>query len=274
MRQFWIRNARGETFDMNREDAFFSNPKGLGISRKSSYERAGYLWAAKEDYMSQKKPQGDMVFDGYEQYDEFMRIAQYTPLTLMYQPLDTMYYMDVDSFTIDKGEISYRDTFLTCKVVFNGTSPWYLENVFARRETAEDNGKRYGYTYPYTYAGGAAGETVLQNNSGMDAYCRLVIYGPVLNPAWKVTRSGALVAEGRVLAEIGKDFCLVVDADPKNLEIAKCDLLGEKVADLYEKSDFDTDRFIYLPPGEVKLKVEHAGPDDIKFYAEVREFAG
>ena len=273
MRKFWIRNARGETFDMNREDAFFSNPKGLGIARKSSYERLGDIWTVKENYMSQKKPQGDMIFDGYEQYDEFLRIVQYTPLTLLYQPLDTMYYMDVDSFTIEKGEISYKDTFLTCKVVFNGTSPWYLENVFTRREAAE-GGKQYTYKYPYTYVDDAIGEATLQNNSGMEAYCRLVIYGPVKNPSWKVTKGEETIVEGRVLEEIGKDSCLVVNSDPDRLEIAQYDWLGGYEQDLYEKSDFDTERFLYLPPGEARIKVDHAGPAAIKFYTEVREFAG
>lgn len=273
MRKFWIRNARGEIFDMNREDAFFSNPKGLGISRKSSYERIGYMWTAKEDYMSQKKPQGDMVFDGYEQYDEFLKIVQHTPLTLMYQPLITMYYMDVDSFTIEKGEISYKDAFLTCKVTFNGISPWYMKAVFKRKEST-DGGKIYAYAYPYTYRDNVIGEATLQNNSGMEAYCRIVIYGPVDNPAWKITRGEHTVVEGKILTEIGKDSCLVVDSNPNKLEIAEYDLLGNCVADLYEKSDFDTGRFVYLPIGESKIKVSHAGGTDIRFYVEVREFAG
>ena len=42
MRKFWVRNARGQVFDMNREDAFFSKPKGLGIARKAAYTQIGY----------------------------------------------------------------------------------------------------------------------------------------------------------------------------------------------------------------------------------------
>ena len=71
MRKFWVRNARGQVFDMNREDAFFSKPKGLGIARKAAYTQIGYSFMEKENVLSQKKPYGNMVFDGYEQYDEF-----------------------------------------------------------------------------------------------------------------------------------------------------------------------------------------------------------
>ncbi len=92
MRRFWVKNAKGQVFDMNREDAFFSAPKGLGIARKTTYVQVGYSWMEKETSLSQKKPYGNMVFDGYKQYDEFLQIIQYTPLVLMYQPIDTMYY--------------------------------------------------------------------------------------------------------------------------------------------------------------------------------------
>ena len=273
MRKFWVRNARGQVFDMNRDDAFFSKPKGLGIARKAAYTQIGYSFMEKENVLSQKKPYGNMVFDGYEQYEEFCRILQFTPLVLMYQPLDTMYYMDVNTFTIEKGDISEKDTFLTCKVTFEGTTPWYAEKKAVRKESALD-GKKYEYAYPYLYTDYASGEAELVNDSGMEAYCRLKLYGPLDTPYWRLVQNGVTVSEGKVLGKIENGSCLVVDSNPGSLEIAEYDLLERFVKDRYEDSDFDTRRFIYLPPGSSRLKISHAGTANVKFLVEVMEFAG
>ncbi len=272
MRKFWIKNAKGEIFDMNREDAFFSNPRGLGFSRKASFSRIGYMWAAKEDYADQKKPYGDMVFDGYEQYEEFVKIARHTPLTLIYQPLEVNYYMDIESFSIEKGEISYKDTFLTCKVTFNGISPWYTDKIYKRSH--ESAGKIYPYQYSYTYADAMSGEVNIENESAMDAYTKIVIYGPVKNPTWKATQLDVTIVEGKVLAELGEESCLVIDSNPNHLQIAECDLSGRFIRDLYCQSDFSTGRFLYIPQGNTKFKVSHSGFSYLQFYVEVMEFAG
>ena len=273
MRKFWVKNAKGQIFDMNREDAFFSSPKGLGISRKVTYQQLGYSWAEKQNILSQKKPYGNMVFDGYEQYDEFLDIIQHTPLVLMYQPLDTTYYLDVNTFTLDKSEISYKDTFLTCKVTFEGKTPWYVTRTVNRGEN-EAEGKVYNYRYPYTYKDSATGEAVLNNGSSLEAYCRLVFYGPIINPAWQLSQAGKQVAAGRMLSELSADTCLVINSDPLSYEIAEYDMLGQKIKDRYEESDFNTQRFIMLPPGNSTLRVSHEGASKIRFYVEVTEFAG
>lgn len=273
MRQFWIKNSKGQTFDMNREDAFFSDPKGLGISRKTTYEQVGYSWLEKENILSQKKPYGNMIFDGYEQYDEFINIVQYTPLILMYQPLDTMYYMDVNTFTIDKSEISNEDTFLTCKVTFEGSSPWYKKRTISRN-VIDSAGKNYSYAYPYTYSDLQSGKAELKNESGIEAYCRLKLYGPLTNPSWKLSQNNVLISEGKVIATIGSGSCLIVDSDPTKMEISEYDLLETFVSSLYEKSDFSTNRFIYVPVGKSTLKITHEGPGEVRYAAEVIEFVG
>lgn len=273
MRQFWIKNAKGQIFDMNREDAFFSDPKGLGISRKTTYEQTGFSWIEKENILSQKKPYGNMVFDGYEQYDEFVNIVQYTPLILMYQPLDTMYYMDVNTFTIDKSEISSKDTFLTCKVVFEGVTPWYKVKEVSKKKS-DNLGKKYRYEYPYTYVDSQSGEAELFNGSGMEAYCRLKVFGPVKNPFWKVTQNDKTITDGKILAEIDRESCIIVNSDPRKLEISKCDLYENVQEDLYEKSDFSTTRFIYVPCGKSRIKIGHEGSGEIAFWVEVMELVG
>lgn len=273
MRQFWIKNAKGQIFDMNREDAFFSDPKGLGISRKTTYEQVGYSWKEKESALSQKKPYGNMIFDGYEQYDEFLKIIQYTPLVLMYQPLDTTYFMDVNTFTIEKSDINYKDTFLTCKVVFEGTTPWYELKKFKKKES-DFAGKNYNYTYPYVYIDSQSGEVELINDSGTEAYCKVRLYGPLINPFWKLTQGDITITEGKVISVIDAKSCMVVNSDPRKLEIAEYDLFEQCIRDLYEWSDFSTGRFIYLPCGTSKLKVGHEGSGKIDFLVEVMEFAG
>lgn len=273
MRQFWVKNAKGQIFDMNREDAFFSDPRGLGISRKTTYDQVGFSYREKECVLSQKKPYGNMIFDGYEQYDEFLKVIQFTPLTLMYQPLNTMYFMDVNTFTIEKNEISHKDGFLSCKVVFDGITPWY-EVKKVEKSVVESTGKKYVYSYPYIYLDSQSGEVELFNGSGINAYCKIKINGPVVNPMWKLVRGEEVLTDGRVFLEIKKDFSLVVNSDPMNLEIAEYDSLNQIVNDRYEDSDFSTNRFILIPPGRSKLKISHEGMGEISFLIEVMEFAG
>ncbi len=174
---------------------------------------------------------------------------------------------------MEKGEISVKDTFLTCKVTFEGRSPWYVAKKIIRKES-DSGGKRYSYVYPYSYLNRSIGEAEIINNSGMEAYFKIKIYGPVINPVWRLVQGGHTVADGRLLAEIGKDSCLIINSDPGVIEIAEYDLVGRYLKDRYEDSDFDTERFIYPPPGASVLKVGHAGSSAVKFIAEVMEFAG
>ncbi|MCD8097013.1 MAG: hypothetical protein LUE31_03050 [Lachnospiraceae bacterium] len=273
MRQFWVKNAKGQIFDMNREDAFFGNPKGLGIDRDTKYERVGYSYTEVENELEQSKPNGTMVFDGYEQYDEFLDIVKYTPLIFMYQPLDTMYYMDVNTFTIEKTEIDYKKVFLSCKVVFEGNSPWYIQKK-ASVQSNEAEGKIYEYTYPYQYAENSAGTMALENNSSKDAYCRLIIYGYAEDPSWNLKQDGEILYSGAVSTTIHTGEILVVDSDPTEYEIYRYDESGARSEDLYGSSDFDTERFLYIPPGKSILAVSHSGSDTISFRVEVTEFVG
>lgn len=273
MRKFWIKNAKGEIFDMNREDAFFSKPKGLGISRKTTYEQLGVVFEAKKSLLSQKKPSGEMVFDGYKQYEEFLNVVRHIPLTLIYQPINELFYMEVYSFSLEKGEIDYKDGLLKCKVTFEGVTPWYKSTEISMSKDG-DSGKTYSYKYPFTYADSKSGEVNIRNNSNEEAYCSLRIYGPVKNPIWKLTKGEKILLEGRIFAEIKTGNYLVVNSNPKKLEIAEYNNYGLLVKDLYANSDFATSRFIYAPTGLTKLKISHEGVGDIKFLVEVMEFAG
>ncbi len=273
MREFYVKNAKGIIFDMNREDAFFSSPKGLGIARKTTYNRIGYSYVEETNILSQKKPYGNMVFDGYEQYDEFLDVIKYTPLTLMYKPLDTMYYMDVNTFTMEKTEISYKDASLTCKVTFEGKTPWYVEKTSIKQENTAE-GKAYSYEYPYQYADYSIGTITIENNSAEDAYCKLTINGAAENPFWTLIQDGETVLSGRMYSSISSGSYLVIDSDPSAYEIYEYDSYGQKVQDRYEESDFDTERFLYIPPGTSTLRVGHGGSTEISFKVEVTEFAG
>ena len=159
------------------------------------------------------------------------------------------------------------------KVVFEGMTPWYVSKKILKKEM-NAAGKNYHYRYPYIYTDSQIGTAELINNSGIEAYCRLKLYGPLKNPFWKLTKGDVTVTEGKVLAEIGAESCMVINSNPQKIEIAEYDLFEQYVKDIYEQSDFSTGRFIYLPCGTSKLKVAHEGSGKIDFLVEVMEFAG
>lgn len=271
MRKFSVINAKGTIFDMMRTDAFFSDPSGLGTKAKNSYTTVGTSFINTKTAVEQKKPSGTMNFTGYKQYDEFMNVIKFKPLVLVYEPYEgNVLYMDCDSYEITKEEINHKTNRLECKIKFNGTSTWYHEEKVLKNEPLH-RGKKYTYKYPYTYTESASGVINITNQSNLAAYVKITVIGPVKNPSWVLIKSGATVATGKMNLTLKEGQRLVVNSDPANLEICIYDEKNQRLKDVYEKSDFSTDRFIYPPSGESKLTFSHEDANEMKIWAEVKE---
>ena len=89
MRQFKLTNANGQTFDLMRKDAFFHAPTGLGWGVDASAVEVGDTYVVTGRKPQRPAPAGEMVFEGYDQYDEFMAFVQVGGLILAYKPRTT-----------------------------------------------------------------------------------------------------------------------------------------------------------------------------------------
>lgn len=132
-------------------------------------------------------------------------------------------------------------------------------------------GKVYPYTYQYAYVENKVGTISFNNQSNIPAYVKLSFLGPAENPKWILTKNKEIVLEGKINISIPEGQRIIVNSDPLKMEIAIYDNYGKLVEDAYEKSDFSTERFIYLPIGESTLTCSHEGDQEIKVWAEVKE---
>ena len=141
MRRFKLTNAAGQTFDLMRKDAFLHEPDGLGFSRSVSSLLSGESWLVTENDPEQPQPTGEIVFKGYEQYQEFMAFISFGGLYFWYAPLDKWYSAPCIAINLGKSEIEQGTLRLICPITF------LLESQWTQKETVTiepiDGGKIY-----------------------------------------------------------------------------------------------------------------------------------
>lgn len=256
MRKFSLTNANGETFDLMQPEAFLHDPAGLGFGTQADWQRAGDAWAAVDQSEQQPAVTGELVFADYAAYERFLRFARVGGLTLGYCPLQVWQYLD-GLLTVEKGEIDAASRRLICPMSFAGASPWYIRRQEYRTSAAE-GGKRYAYGWPYAYRAAQAGSILLRNGS-LPGSCRIHIFGPVRNPVWTLYTGSGRHSSGRLNGSVLAGRQLIVDGDPLHMELAEYTADGVFAADRYQDSDFSTERFLTLPPGESRLVLSHDG---------------
>lgn len=268
MRQFNLTNANGQVFDLMRKDAFFNEPDGLGWGLKDTIIQVGDAYFVTQTLPETPAPSGEMVFLGYEQYNEFLAFVQVGGLVLGYKPLNTWLYLDV-SLTIEKSEIDHNTKRLQCAVDFTARSSWY-EKLVAYQAQSSGGGKTYSYTYPYTYTSNAAGKVEIPNGN-LASYPRITIFGPVDTPTWALYQGGTRLETGRVNLEVPTGHKLIVDANPSTMEIAEYTNDGVFVANRYADSDFTTARLFMLPAGPCSVVFTQEGVGVVSAFVEVRK---
>ena len=274
MREFILYNAQGQEFDLMRKDAFLYLPSGLGITMAYTSEAVGYDFIETSEEMAQKTVSGSMNFEGYAQYQEFVRFCAKSPLKLAYKPLDKWYFIDCKLSRLDKSELEQGSGRLIPAVDFLCFSTWYESVTVSKTELDANIGKIYNYKYPYTYAETAAGSAEVNITGDLPSYCKLNIMGPCINPSWALAQGGKVLMRGKVFADIPAGNKLVVDSSPGSLEIAEYTINGKFVENHYQNSDFSTSRFVILPLGKSTLSFTHDGTSVIDAFLEVEQLAG
>lgn len=139
MREFWLKNGKGNFTYFNKESSkiFLANPTGLGYSNAittNQYSDAMNLVSEAQKFATVG---GEMVFwddansNRYTKYNNFISFLQEEPLTLYYKiPTSTpkTFSMDVALSSIDKTE-SKTDGLMRCAFTLQGLSRWKGDEV-------------------------------------------------------------------------------------------------------------------------------------------------
>lgn len=275
MRKFRLINAKGAEFNLMRHDAYFSFPDGLGMQREMTFAPIGQDFIKTSDMLSQKNITGNIAFEGYGQYREFTDFCAVAPLKLCYMPQQTWHYLDCELFSISKQEINRHNNRLVCPVDFIGLGPWYENKKMTRAGVSTEDAKKYKYKYPYRYGSGSAGTVRVTITGNEPSPCKLYIFGACINPHWTHFYNGLRYASGGVTSIIGPSQLLIVDSIPHEMEIWLYERITmTRIRNMYSSSDFSSERFIYLPPGDNAITFTHSGGNAIEAYVEVAQIAG
>lgn len=269
MRKFKLIDEFNNEFDLMRKDAFLSTPNGLGFSSNIDFFQVDDFFIETEKKINQSTITGEMIFLNYEIYQEFFNFINKKTLKLGYKPLNDWYFADCEISKLEKSEIGYQSKRLICNIEIVKKTPFYLPFLeFFEEETFEST-KRYNYTYPYFYQSVTSGK--IEINSQVDnSPTKIIINAPVLNPSWTLEQNGKVLSRGKINVEVNAGR-IIVDSNPLSLEICIADNTNKCVENIYKYSDFNTERFIYVPKGKSYLTFSHDGLSDLYVVVEVRE---
>lgn len=260
MRYFKLINHNGTEYDVTvKNRAFLFNISGLGYESENEFQRIGEHFGILSDHYAQGQIAGFVKFwqpGAEEEYFNFAQFCQNKPLTLVYSPNGQHEYMR-DGVVTSIAKTDSAEGALQADIVFTAASLWY-KTVYALSDAIErGEGKRYPYKYPYRYGSGATGSISIMSDSFADAPVRLIIFGPAINPAWRHYLNNELCATGKVNATIEEGRRLIIDTTGVPYSIAQYNALNELVSDLYQNSDFSTERFIRLGHGNNVISISN-----------------
>lgn len=265
MRQFALTNALGKVWDLNNLESFFHDIKGLGQEHKVTYTQLGTKFAKEKDLLAQKNITGKIKFHTYSEYREFSLFIQHKPLILSYKS-DKTYNIKVSVDRLDKTELGTGG--LYCQISFKGLGTYYQLITAENMKEQTVTGKAFPYVYPYTYYDYSNGEVIMESDSVLESPTRISIFGPCTNPSYNHIVNGIKKASGKVNASIPTGNKLVIDAMEIPYSINEYTIDNVFVKDLYEKSDFSTERFIMLEYGKNKITFSHESSEKMRISVE------
>ena len=257
MREFYLKNKDGAIYNLTglgfseKLESLFYNVSGLGFEVGGDFARLGSDYVRTSKFYTQKPISGTMFFaepDSYQKYFDFNRFVERAPLKIIYKPDNDLgeFERDIEVTSLIKSEIGVNG--LYCDIDFTPIS-LIKKIVFATSEKVASGGKQYNYQYDYQYSDGANNSITFNVDSNLKSPLTLTIKGPCKNPEWRHYLNGKLVASGKVNVTVLPGAELIVDSNLP-FSITELDSSGEFSVDVYQKSDFSTERFLFLEHGQ------------------------
>ncbi|MBP3784604.1 MAG: hypothetical protein J6I68_15265 [Butyrivibrio sp.] len=269
MRKFYLRNGNGAMYSFMSTTHWFNEPKGLGLNMGDKYSQVGLNFVRTKKLSKPKDIEGTLVFTGNDQYSNyysFAMFAQVEPLTFIYNPNGTEYMVDVHLKELGKGEINPDTGWLEADISFKKLSPWY--RVVRQRNDGQTVGKVYDYQYPYKYGKDVANNVTMISDTALESPCKITIIGTCINPIWRLYVNGVLKSTGRVITTLTQGQRIVIDTTVIPYSIKKYDNQNNLITDLYQYSDFSTERFFFLERGTNRISIGHDGVNTLELAVE------
>lgn len=282
MRKFSLIDKDGTSYDVTVKDkAFLYGITGLGFEDETGFVRVKERFALASKKLTQTKIVGTVKFwqKGAEtQYFDFAQFCQNGPLKLKFAPKSgrksksSFEHGYVENRTLflpyeyTSSDVFYRDGYVTkiersdgvgncleANIEFTAETPWYKSVTEYNYGGQSTGGKRYDYTYSYRYANSTNNEVTIESDSWQESPAKVIIIGPVTNPVWRHYLNDVLIASGQINGSVISGHRLVIDTTTIPYSILEYNSKGEVVADLYQSSDFSTERFIRLGHGKNRI---------------------
>jgi len=257
MRTFKLIDKDGNQYNITTKNRlFFYGIDGLGYSNDSKFQRIEDRYAVLSNVIKQGVIKGTIRFwqPGAEQsYFDFAQFCQNEPITMEYNPGHGVFKRDglVTSITRSDG----KGDSLEIEIEFSAKTPWY--KVISQHNDGQiSGGKVYDYTYDYTYSSAVVNTVSVDSDSYQSSPVKLIIYGPATNPSWRYYLNNVLQTSGKINGSVLANHKLIIDTTTIPYSIKQFDMLGNEVSDMYQQSDFATDRFIRFGRGRNTISVQ------------------
>ena len=270
MREFYLRNGNGAEYSLMDVKHWLNSPKGLGLKFKDKYSQVGSNFIRTKKVTNPKDVSGILMFTGdnlYDKYQDFIMFTQVEPLIFVYKPNGTEYIANVGLIEIEKEEIDHETSTLQVEVSFKRLTRW-RRVILQRNDAAIQRGKVYTFQYPYTYGKDIANNVTIESDTVLESPCKITIIGNCENPVWRLYVNGVLKHEGSVNVTVTTGQRIVIDTTTTPYSIKKYDASNNLIADLYQLSDFSTDRFFFLEKGTNRISIGHDGVNALELAVE------
>lgn len=270
MRQFYLRNGNGAEYSLMDVEHWLNSPKGLGFKFKDKFSQVGSNFIRTKKVSNPKDISGILIFTGsdvYNKYHDFILFAQIEPLIFVYNPNGTEYITNVSFEQIEKEEIDEKTSTLQVDVSFKRLTRW-RRIILQRNDAVVQRGKTYTFSYPYTYGRDVANNVTIESDTTEESPCKITIIGTCENPVWRQYVNGVLKHEGSVNVSVTGGQRIVIDTTTTPYSIKKYDSSNNLIADLYQLSDFSTDRFFFLEKGTNRISIGHDGTNALELAVE------
>lgn len=256
MRTFTLIDNDGTTYDVTaKNDLFFYGVDGLGFAQTTEFQRIEDRYALLSNYTSQGKIKGTVKFwqpNAEQKYFDFAQFCQNSPIKMRYNPGHGEFYRNgiVSEITRTDG----AGDVLMIELTFLAETPWY-RSVSEYNDGQIVGGKVYNYTYDYTYSSAVVNSVSVDSDSYQSSPVKLIIFGPATNPTWRHYLNNTLQTTGKITGSVLANHRLIIDTTTIPYSIKQFDMLGNEVSDMYQLSDFSTDRFVRFGRGRNTISV-------------------
>lgn len=250
MRTFRLYDNDGNRYNLtSRDHLFFYAVDGLGFTQEAEFQRIEERFALLDSHVAQGKVEGTIKFwqpEAELQYFNFSQFCQNKPITMDYNNNYGTYSRKGIITKVVRGDGDGNE--LRIKIEFTALTPWY-KTVSEYNEGTIVGGKVYNYTYDYTYSDSVVNTVSIDSDSYQSSPVRLIIFGEAVNPTWRHYLNNVLVSSGKVNGTVLANHRLIIDTTTIPYSIKQVDMLGNVISDMYQQSDFSTQRFVRFGHG-------------------------